>query len=216
MLSKFVYAGIVFMGFLAIMNPIAGISIFLTLTNGEEKNKVKNIAKTALITAFTIVVLFSLVGHLLLNLFGVSFTALKLAGGLLVAIIGYDMLQGKSSQFSRPSDMTIQKSKEEESSIAITPLGIPFLAGPGVIITAMNFAAGEYTNLIITILAFGILCLITYFIFVSGEKIKKVLGTSILKVFTRMMGLILLVIGTQMLIEGFYGALQDFPSGKYF
>lgn len=210
MLNNLVYAGIVFMGFFSIMNPLAGISIFLTLTAHENDEEAKKTALTSVITAFSVVVIFALAGNILLNFFGVSFTALRLAGGVLVAIIGYEMLQGKQSTFSNSSRGEIQQTSKEEGSIAVTPLGIPLLAGPGVIITAMNFSARSYINLIITIFSFALLCAITYFVFISGKKIKKILGINILKVITRMMGLILIVIGTQMFLEGVYGAIHSY------
>lgn len=216
MFEKLIYTGVVFAGFLAIMNPIACISIFLTLTYGEAEENAKKIALHSIITAFTIVVIFSLAGHYLLNFFGISFTALRLAGGLLVGIIGYEMLQGKHSTVNKPSKESLEKTIKEEGSIAVTPLGTPLLAGPGIIVTAMNFSAGGFTNLLITIFAFGLLSIITYFVFIWGKKIKKLLGESALKVFTKMMGLILIFIGTQMLIEGVYSAVQEFTKYKYF
>lgn len=211
MLAKFLYAGVVFMGFFSIMNPLAGISIFLGLTAKQNDEQLKKTALHAVITAFVIVLIFSLAGHFLLHFFGVTFTALRLAGGILVALIGYEMLQGKQSVYSHSDS-----DSADGGSIAITPLGIPLLAGPGVIITAMNFATGCFINLIITIISFGLLCLITYFVFISGKKIQRILGVNSLKVITRMMGLILVVIGTQMSLEGVGSAIQDFQLPKYF
>jgi multiple antibiotic resistance protein len=208
MLPKLIYTGVVFMGFLSIMNPLAGISIFLGLTANEDELAIKKTALTSVVTAFIIVLIFALAGHFLLNFFGVSFTALRIAGGVLVALIGYEMLQGKQSSFSESSGDASEGS--EEGSISVTPLGTPLLAGPGVIITAMNFSAGSNANLISTVIAFGVLCVITYFVFISGEKIKKMLGADALKVITRMMGLILVVIGTQMLLEGVFSAVEEF------
>lgn len=216
MIEKLIYASIVFTGFLAIMNPIASISIFLTLTSQENEETVKKIAFQSTLTALLIVIIFSLTGHFLLSFFGVTFTALRLTGGILVALIGYDMLQGKQSAVSNPPKESIKKTIEEEGSVAITPLGIPLLAGPGVIITAMNFSTGGLFNCIITIMSFGLLCVITYFTFIFGKKIKKIVGSSILKVITKMMGLILAVIGIQMLIEGIYSAVNEFHSLNYF
>lgn len=211
MLAKFIYAGVVFMGFFSIMNPFAGISIFLGLTSKQDEAQLKKTALHSVMTAFCIVLIFSLAGHFLLHFFGVTFTALRLAGGILVALIGYEMLQGKQSVYSH-SDSDVA----DGSSIAITPLGIPLLAGPGVIITAMNFATGNFINLIITIFSFGLLCLITYFVFISGKEIQRILGKNSLKVITRMMGLILVVIGTQMSLEGVGSAIQEFQLPKYF
>jgi len=214
MIEKLIYATVVFTGFLAIMNPIAAISIFLSLTSQESESSVKKIAFQSTLTALSIVIIFSLVGHFLLIFFGITFTALRLTGGVLVALIGYEMLQGKQSMVNNP--MKDSDAGGDEGSVAITPLGIPLLAGPGVIITAMNFSAGGIINCVITILAFGLLCAITYFCFIFGKQIKKTIGTNILKVTTRMMGLILSVIGIQMLIDGIYSAVIEFRGINYF
>jgi len=214
MIEKLIYATVVFTGFLAIMNPIAAISIFLSLTSQESESSVKKIAFQSTLTALSIVIIFSLVGHFLLIFFGITFTALRLTGGVLVALIGYEMLQGKQSMVNNP--MKDSDAGGDEGSVAITPLGIPLLAGPGVIITAMNFSAGGIINCVITILAFGLLCAITYFCFIFGKQIKRTIGTNILKVTTRMMGLILSVIGIQMLIDGIYSAVIEFRGINYF
>lgn len=211
MLEKLIYASVIFTGFLAIMNPIASISIFLSLTSKDSEEEVKKIAFQSTLTALTVVAIFSLAGYFLLAFFGVTFTALRLTGGIIVAIIGYEMLQGKQSS----QDKTTEEI-QEEGSVAITPLGIPLLAGPGVIITAMNFSAGGFINCVITILAFALLCVITYFVFIFGKQIKEIIGSNILKVMTRLMGLILAVIGIQMFLEGIYNAVNEFQAINYF
>ncbi len=216
MLESLVYAGVVFVGFSAIMNPLSAIPIFLTLVGNKSEEKSREIAFKSVLTAFVIVFTFALAGQLFLNIFGISFTALRLAGGALVVLIGYEMLQGKQSMVTSPSQEVIEKTKQEETSVAFAPLGTPLLAGPGVIITAMNFATGSFYHFFITILAFGLLCGITYFVFISGKDIKRMLGISRLKVLTKMMGLVLMVIGVQMLIEGFYAVIQEMPNSHYF
>lgn len=216
MIEKFIYAGTVFMGFAAIMNPISAISIFLTLTINENEESAKKIAFQSTLTAFLIVVCFSIAGNAFLNFFGIGLTALRLAGGIIVALIGYDMLNGHHSNVNGSADETLEHAIKEEGSIAITPLGIPLLSGPAVIITAMNFSAGNISNISITIFAFLILCIITYFIFIFGKQIKQVLGASSLKVVTKMMGLILSVIGMQMILDGVYGAIKDFQGMTLF
>lgn len=213
MVDKLIYLSIVFTSFLAIMNPISSMSIFLSMTEGEKEEIVKKIAFQSTITAFFAVVIFSLAGNFLLSFFGITFTALRLAGGILVALIGYQMLQGESF---KPNVIDEKNGTKESMPIAITPLGIPLLAGPGVIITAMNFTVGGIVNSIITVFAFGLLCIITYFVFIFGKQIKKVAGKNILKVITRMMGLILAVIGVQMILEGIYNAFSEFPTIHYF
>jgi len=212
MIGKLLYAGVVFMGFLAIMNPISSVSIFLGLTQNESEEEVKKIARQSTLTALLIVTIFSLIGHFLLSFFGITFTALRLTGGILVAIIGYEMLQGKTTSSKNGEE----DEEDKEGSVAITPLGTPLLAGPGVIITAMNFSTGGMLNCSITILAFALLCLITYYVFIFGKQIKKIIGPNILKAVTKMMGLILAGIGIQMLIEGIYSAVNEFQALKTF
>lgn len=216
MIDNLIYSGVVFMGFSAIMNPLSCMSIFLSLTTKFNDEQIKRIAFQSVLTALIIVVFFSLTGDFLLKLIHVEFAALRIAGGALVILIGYEMLQGESSKFSNQTIPNNNERVEDEESIAITPLGIPLLAGPGVILTAMNFSAGSAKNVLITILAFGILCLITYYTFIFGKTIKKFMGKNALLALTKMMGLLLIVIGTQMLIEGVYGVLQEVPSCKYF
>lgn len=198
----------VFMGFFAIMNPIANTPIFLSLTNDEDKQTRSAIASTSLIFAFLIVVVFSFAGKVIFDLFGITLPAFRITGGLLVFLIGFHMLQGNLSRVSHPSEKDKQASKEAALSISVSPLAIPILAGPGTITTAMNFSAGGFVNMGVTIAVFALLCVITYLCFVFGEKLVAFMGASALGAITRMMGLILAVIGTQMVIDGFHVAFD--------
>ncbi len=199
----------VFMGFFAIMNPIANVPIFLSLTSEDDDETTQAIALKSLVVAFFIVLLFSVAGKTIFELFGFTLEAFRIAGGILVFLIGFHMLQGDHSSIQHPSKDDKQKSREAALGVAISPLAMPILAGPGTITTAMNFSAGSgYEGLIITILAFGVLCIITYLFFIFGEKFVTYLGASALGVITRMMGLIIAVIGTQMVIDGVRGVIK--------
>lgn len=199
----------VFMGFFAIMNPIANTPIFLGLTAEDSPEIRKKVALKALLLAFALIVLFCLVGKLIFVLFGITLPAFKITGGILVALIGYQMLQGASSKEHRPNPANKEGASEAALSIAVSPLAIPILAGPGTIATAMNFAStGGIREMMVTIGAFAVLCLMTYGFFVSGQRLVKFLGSNGLSVITRIMGLILAVIGVQMLIDGITGAIK--------
>jgi multiple antibiotic resistance protein len=199
------HAATVFMGFFAIMNPIANTSIFLGLTAGDDAATKRQVARNALLLAFIIIVIVAVIGKLLFQLFGITLPAFRITGGILIFFIGVQMLQGAHSSVHKPSDSDLQKSRDAELAIAVSPLAIPILAGPGTIATAMNFAsASGLTTLAITIGAFAVLCLITYVSFVSGERMIKYLGENAV---TRLMGLILATIGTQMVIAGIGGLL---------
>lgn len=199
----------VFLGFFAIMNPIANTPIFLGLSAGDDAAVTRQVARNALLLAFGLIVVFSALGKVIFELFGITLPAFRIAGGVLVALIGYRMLHGEQSSVHKPSDDDMETSNAAQLSVAVSPLAVPILAGPGTIATAMSFAAakGNY-ELVVTVIAFGLLCLITYVCFVFGEGMVRFLGRNGLNVVTRMMGLILAVIGVQMLIEGIKGAFE--------
>jgi len=202
----------VFMGFFAIMNPIANTPVFLGLTAGEDPVARRKIATKSLVLSFMIIVLFSVAGKLIFDLFGITLAAFRIMGGILVALVGYQMLHGgEHSSIQHPSEEDKQKSLDAELEIAITPLAMPILAGPGTIATAMNFASGgTISDLLVTVGAFCALCVISYLFFISGERFVKYIGENGIKVITRLMGLILAVIGVQMLINGIGGAITNF------
>lgn len=199
----------VFMGFLAIMNPLANTPIFLALTRDDDAKTRRAVAFRGLALAFVMIAVFSALGHVIFEMFGIGLPGLRIVGGLLVFKIGLDMIQGEGSKAHTPSDAEVQGSREAALSVAVSPLAIPILAGPGTIATAMNFASGKETlHLLITIAAFGVLCVVSYFFFVGGEKLVRFLGAAGLSVITRLMGLILATIGVQMLVEGIQGAFK--------
>ncbi|MEH6609263.1 MAG: MarC family protein [Halioglobus sp.] len=186
----------VFLGFFAIMNPIANTAAFAGLTGHMDKAQQLRIAAKALIITFIIIVMFSLLGKTIFHVFGITLPALRITGGILVFLVGYQMLSGSGSELHSAE-------KEEQADIAVSPLAVPLLAGPGTIATAMNFSAyGGLMGVTTTIFVFAVLCLITFLCFIYSPRILSVIGKSGMAIVTRLMGLILAVIGTQMAIEG--------------
>jgi multiple antibiotic resistance protein len=190
------YALTVFMSFFAVMNPIANTPIFLGLTAGENKESKKKIAKTATITAFIIVVSFVIAGKYIFELFGLTIPAFKITGGILIFYIGFQMLMSQKSKI-HSSD------SEDKSNIAISPLAIPILAGPGTIVAAMNNVTNA--NLIqigIVISIFALMIYLTYLAFSFSDLIVKKIGTNLISVIGKLMGLVLSIIGTGMVVDG--------------
>jgi multiple antibiotic resistance protein len=199
----------VFMGFFAIMNPIANTPVFLGLTADDSTAIRRRIAFKALLITFVVIVTFILLGKVIFSLFGITLPAFQITGGILVFMIGLQMLHGQPSQVHSPVATGKQENLQGALSVAVTPLAMPILGGPGTIAAAMNFSSGGgMTGMVITIVAFGLLCLLTYVFFVSGERLVRVLGDEGLMMVTRLMGLILAVIGTQMFITGVAGAIK--------
>lgn len=196
----------VFLGFFAIMNPIANTAVFVGLTSNEEHSTQKKIAFKALTLSFFIILTFAILGKTIFHLFGITLPALRITGGILVFIIGYQMLHGESSKMHSSKDTS-------HTDISVSPLAVPILAGPGTIATAMNYSAsGGWIDITTTIAMFTVLCLITFIFFIFGQRIVHIIGASGLSIVTRLMGLILAVIGIQMLIEGVFGAIRIFSN----
>ena len=191
------FALTVFTGFFAIMNPIANTPVFLGLVGDRDEKEKKSIAKTSCITAFLIVVFFVILGKYLFELFGITIPAFKITGGLLLFYVGFEMLQSKKSKVHH------QENIEIDDGVAISPLAIPILAGPGTIVTAMNYiTSGSFINLFLVILIFAVMIILTYLAFTGSELIVKKIGNHLIMVIGKIMGLILAIMGTGMTIEG--------------
>ena len=250
-------------GFMAIMNPLANTPIFLGLTEDATPDGRRKIARQATVVAFLVVAVFAALGQLIFSAFGITVGAFRIAGGIVVFMIGYHMLQGEHSKvqhtprarklagahlsagdeqaadeaaaqaahvmdkqgllepsasrpshaiplesdaafinerLSRPSEQGVE---DGGLSVGLTPLAVPILAGPGTIATAIGFTGGGTWPLVVsTIVAFAVVCFTTWICFVGGQRLVGFLGRPFLTVVTRLMGLILAVIGVQMFLEG--------------
>ena len=195
------------MAFFAMMNPLANAPLFVGLTEGFSASEQRKAAVVAVSLAFVIVALFAASGQTIFHLFGITLPAFRIAGGVLIALVGYHMLHGEHSLVQVPSAEDRAKSRDAAFGIAVSPVALPILAGPGTIATAMSFSVKSAGHeLIQTLAALGLMCGITLVAFLAGQHITNVLGENVLKVVTRLMGLILAVIGTQMLVDGIRGA----------
>ncbi len=198
----------VFLGFLAIMNPLGNTPIFLSLVEHLPEDARPRVARTAVISAFIIVVLFTLGGNFIFRMFGITLPAFRIAGGILLFMIAYHLVRAKRSHQHHPTEEeqpeTPSPYEEPAEDVAITPLGTPILAGPGTITTALSLVGRQTDPLKILIVlgVFGLICFTTYLCFIYGEVLVKRFKPSLIGVMTRLMGLILSVIAVQMVIEG--------------
>jgi multiple antibiotic resistance protein len=208
MSSPIVHFSTVLMAFFAIINPVANAPLFLGLTQDLDPSQRRSVAMRAILLAFVIIATFTILGREIFTLFGITLPAFRIAGGLLIALVGYQLLQGKESNVHTPSADEIAGSRDAALSVAVSPLALPILAGPGGIATAMSFAAEstlpEVTRVLV---ALAIICAINLIAFLGSSSLVRFLGQNGIKVVSRLMGLILAVIGTQMLIEGIRGAV---------
>ena len=192
-----IYAFTVFTGFFAIMNPLANTPIYMGLVQGASRAEKLRIALTSTFVAFLIVGSFIIFGKYIFQFFGLTIPAFKLAGGILIFYVGFEMLQSKKSTIHN------QEPVEFDESVAISPLAIPILAGPGTIVTAMNYTINaNYIHISIIILVLAIMLLITYLSFIYSTKLVQYIGQGMIIVIGKLMGIILTVIGMGMVIGG--------------
>ena len=195
MSSQFFYA---FMAFFAIMNPISNLPAYMALVADDSQKISRKIAFRSLLISFVIITVFIFSGDFIFKVFGITIVSFRIAGGILVAVIGYHMINGNHSPSYK--GMEQQAVNSDPMSIAISPLAMPLFAGPGTITTALSLANGGLQNQLITVVAFSLLCVITYLLLRSAKQIAGFLGENLMKIITKMMGLLLFSIGIQMII----------------
>lgn len=179
------------------MNPIANIPVFIGLVDGADEAAKNRINRTATFTAFLIIFGFVLLGTFIFDIFGLTIPAFKLTGGVLVFFVGFEMLQSKRSNVKNLAQVEINE------EIAISPLAIPMLTGPGTIVTAMNFVTGaDVIHIALVIIMGGVICALNWVAFRSSDFIVKKLGNNVIRVIGKIMGLIIAIVGTSMIIEG--------------
>lgn len=205
------FATTVFMGFFAIMNPIGNTPVFLAMTSGFDNRSKKQIALKTAITSFVVVALFILLGNAIFKAFDITLPAFRIAGGLLIVQAGFQLLSTGGTKSHAPSE-DIDRSERTLTEIAISPLAIPLIAGPGTIATAINFTGlyPTWKGTIGILVILGLVCGLLYVLFLSSDKIVKIFGHDVMNVTSRLMGLIIAVMGVQMIISGIREVLKTF------
>jgi multiple antibiotic resistance protein len=195
--NLWLFAIAVFTGFFAINSPAGNIPIFLSLTKQADKNTKKKISRKATFTAFVIVTGFIILGKYVFDLFGITIPAFKITGGILIFFVGFEMIRSQESSIDNQTEINFNE------GISISPLAIPILAGPGTIVTAMNFTTdASYLQLVIIIVMLGLIMWLNYLAFISSEYLVRYIGKNKIIVIEKIMGLIIAIIGTSMFIEG--------------
>ena len=195
--NLWLFAIAVFTGFFAINSPAGNIPIFLSLTKQADKQTKKKISRKATFTAFVIVTGFIILGKYVFDLFGITIPAFKITGGILIFFVGFEMIRSQESSIDNQTEINFNE------GISISPLAIPILAGPGTIVTAMNFTTNAtYLQLAIIVVMLGLIMWLNYLAFISSEYLVRYIGKNKIIVIEKIMGLIIAIIGTSMFIEG--------------
>jgi multiple antibiotic resistance protein len=187
-----------------LVDPFAAIGSFLAITSGADEARRKRMARKAASTCFIVLTSFALAGQLIFRMFGITLPAFEIAGGLILLLIGLDMLEAKRSPTQEASGDTEEASLKEDAGIV--PLGIPMLAGPGAISSVMVLV-GQVPNLwnweMCAILgSIALTSLISYWVLAGASRVRTVLGETGIRILVRIMGLLLVALAMQFFVNG--------------
>ena len=199
--------------FFTLTNPLGTMPVFLTMTQGMTEKERRFIVTRATLTAFIIIMVFTFAGQFLFKFFGISTNGFRIADGVIIFKIGFDMLQARYT----PMKLKDEEIKTYANDISITPLGIPMLCGPGAIANAIVLMQDAQTielkGVLIGSIAF--IYLLTYFILRASTRLVDVLGETGNNVMMRLMGLILMVIAVECFVGGMKPILVDVLTESY-
>jgi multiple antibiotic resistance protein len=193
---------------LPIANPFSTAPVFAALTRDYERSVRLRQAYLAAVYMACVLLVSLVAGALILNFFGISLPALRIAGGLIVARIGFSML---SPEPERPISMQDQQESAEKDDIAFSPIAMPLLSGPGSIAVTISMATSAddaWDHLPIGI-GIVVVAFISWFVLRSSVPIVDALGRTGVNALTRLMGLILICIGVQFVATGMLELLTD-------
>jgi multiple antibiotic resistance protein len=185
-----------------LVDPIATVPVFLVMTSEHGPRPRRRMARRAAVTSFLVLSGFSVLGQVIFQLLGITLAAFQTAGGLILLLIGLEMVQAKRSRTKQVPDETEEATHRED--VGIVPLGVPMLAGPGAISTVMVFMgqARQWQQVVAVLTAIAITCAIAYFTLAAAEYVRQHLSDTSINVMTRMMGMLLVAIAIQFMATG--------------
>ena len=193
----------------AIVEPIGIVPFFLSVTHGWTRERTHAAARAAALTVLVVLLASMLLGEGLLSIFGISLASFAVGGGLILLILALSMMKASQMEMRQTPEEAYET--EERNALAVVPLGVPLLAGPGamsnVIVQSHQYGAGMDIYLALA-LAIIVVALSVFLVFRSAEVIADRLGTTGVNLVTRLMGLILAALAVEMMAGGM---LELFP-----
>lgn len=192
-----------FMTLLVIQDPLGAIPIFLSLTSRQTSAERAASARQATVVSFGVILLFAVFGRYILKFLGISVPALQVAGGLLLLLVALELLTDRADESPDPDAVT--------SNAALVPLGTPLLAGPGAIVAAMvavDAIGGGVAGWVSVTAAIIGTHLVVWIALRFSLGLNRMLGTSGIRILTRIMGLLLAAIAVQIMADGVFAFLE--------
>jgi multiple antibiotic resistance protein len=192
-----------FIALFVIINPLAIIPVYLSLTSGMDLPTKNRVVKISAISTFCVLFISAVAGEIILKIFGISIPAFQVGGGILLSTISYNMMMAKDEQ-------RIQTPEEKADSagkgigIAVVPLTIPMLTGPGTMSLAIVTASKYHSFLgyFYIIVSAALISVIIYYIFKSADKIKRMIGITGMNILTKVLSLLLMALAIELIADG--------------
>lgn len=205
-MELFIY---IFAALFSVINPIGTVPIFVGLTQHDSKKERSRVSLWTAVDVFIILIISFFVGQYVLDFFGISIEALRIAGGLIIVSSGFSLLSGKFKK-TRGINKKVEDDVQTRNDIALTPLAIPMLAGPGSISLLIAFYQDhhEMNEIIITCLAIMAVAVSIFIILRSAHYLSKILGASGIVAISRIVGFIVIAIGIQYIVSAIVSIIR--------
>ena len=187
-----------------LVDPFAALPTFLAVTAGQDDGKRRKTARKASLTAFVVLTTFAVAGSFIFKMFGITLPAFEIAGGVILLLIGLDMLEAKRSPTQESSSETAEAASKDD--VGIVPLGIPMLAGPGAI-TSVMVLVGQVPGLMswemgAIVGSIAITAAICYVVLGGAARVARMMGETGIRILVRIMGLLLVALAVQYFVNG--------------
>ena len=186
-----------------LVDPLAAIPSFLAITETADPARRRRMARKASLTCFIVLTAFALGGQMLFRLFGITLPAFEIAGGLILLLIGLEMLQAKRSATQEVTEEAEEASHKEDAGIV--PVGIPMLAGPGAISSVMVLVGQVpylwHWQMAAILGAIAVTTLVSYWVLAGASRVRSILGETGIRILVRIMGLLLVALAMQFFVN---------------
>jgi multiple antibiotic resistance protein len=193
---------------LPMINPLASAPTFLAITEGDSPERRQQQLRMACIYMVAILVSFLVGGTFIMGFFGISIPGLRIAGGLLVAGIGFGMLMGPPQR--APGDPAEAEARAKRD-VSFSPLAMPMLSGPGSIAVTIGFTSlgRQWLDYVAIILGILVVAVISYYTLRLSDRVVRVIGANGMNALSKVMGFLILCIGIQFVVNGVIGIVTD-------
>ncbi len=187
---------------LFLVDPFAALPTFLAITDGADPARRRRTARKGALTCLIVLTAFALAGEAIFRAFGITLPAFEIAGGIILLMIGLDMLEAKRSPTQEAQGEAEDAARKEEAGIV--PLGVPMLAGPGAITSVMVLVGQverpwQMAAILLSIVVTATIC---YLVLGNSDKVVRLLGETGIRILVRIMGLLLVALAAQYFVNG--------------